>query len=95
MEGKAFGLRIFVITWVINVMEGRKEGIIGKNNWKEYYSISKARKVGLKIKALYYNILKVFKVLTFLILGYCSFPFYKRMEGILRLTYGIIRVHSL
>ena len=42
MEGKAFGLRIFVITWVMNVMERRKEG---RNNRKEYYSISRARKV--------------------------------------------------
>ena len=42
MEGKAFGLRIFVITWATSIVEGRKER---KNNWKEYHSISKARKV--------------------------------------------------
>ena len=55
-------------------MEKKKEG---KNNWKKYYSINKARKVWLRIMALYYNILKVSPVLTFLILGYYSFPFYK------------------
>ena len=56
MEGKAFGLRIFVITWAISVVEGRKEG---RNNRKEYHSISKARKVRLKIVVSYCNILKV------------------------------------
>ena len=74
MEGKAFSLRIFVITWATSVVEGRKEG---RNNRKEYYSISKARKVRLEIVALYYNILKVSQVLAFLTLGRCSFPFYK------------------
>ena len=57
MEGKAFGLRIFVIIWVTSVVEGRKEG---RNNRKEYYSISRARKVRLGIVVLYCNILKVF-----------------------------------
>ena len=57
MEGKAFGLRIFVITRVTSVVEGRKEG---RNNRKEYYNINKARKVRLGIVASYYNILKVF-----------------------------------
>ena len=56
MEEKAFGLKIFIITWVINVMERRKKG---RNNRKEYYSISRARKVRLEINALYCNILKV------------------------------------
>ena len=31
MEGKVFGLRIFVIIRVISIMEGRKEGIIGRS----------------------------------------------------------------
>ena len=31
MEGKAFSLRIFIITRVTNVMEGRKERIIRKS----------------------------------------------------------------
>ena len=31
MEGKAFGLKIFIIIWVISVMEGKKEGIIERN----------------------------------------------------------------
>ena len=56
MKEKAFNLRIFIITWVINIMEKKKEG---KNNRKECYIISKARKVRLEIMALYYNILKV------------------------------------
>ena len=73
-------------------MERRKEG---RNNWKEYHSISKARKVRLKIKALYYNIFKVSQVLTFLTLGYYSFSFYKRIEKAFKLTYGIIKVHNL
>ena len=59
MEGKAFSLKIFIITWAISVMERKKKGIIGRNNWKEYYSISKARKVRLRIMVLYYNIFKV------------------------------------
>ena len=59
MEEKAFGLRISVITWVISVMEGRKKGVIGISNWKEYYNISKARKVRLEMKASYCNIFKV------------------------------------
>ena len=37
-------------------MERKKEG---RNNQKEYHNTSKARKVRLKIVALYYNILKV------------------------------------
>ena len=57
MEEKAFGLRIFVIIWVTSSMERRKKG---KNNWKEYYSISRAKKVRLKIRASYCNIFKVF-----------------------------------
>ena len=57
MEGKAFGLRIFIITRATSVIEGKKEG---RNNRKEYYSTSKARKVRLEIMASYYNILKVF-----------------------------------
>ena len=73
-------------------MKGRKKG---RNKWKKYYSISKARKVRLKIVALYYNILKVFQVLTFSILSRYSFPFYKRMERAPRLTYGIIKVYNL
>ena len=73
-------------------MEGRREG---RNNRKEYYSTSKARKVRLKIVTSYYNILKVFQVLTFSILGHYSFPFYKQMEGAPRLSYRITRVHSL
>ena len=56
MEGKAFGLRIFIIIRVISVVERRKKG---RNNRKEYYSISKVRKVRLEIVVLYYNILKV------------------------------------
>ena len=31
MEGKAFDLRIFIITWVTSIVEGRKEGIIGRS----------------------------------------------------------------
>ena len=31
MKGKAFGLRIFVITRAISIVEGKKEGIIGKS----------------------------------------------------------------
>ena len=31
MKGKAFGLKIFIIIWVISVMEGKKEGIIGRS----------------------------------------------------------------
>ena len=61
MEEKAFGWRIFVIIWVISVVERRKKGRRkGRNNWKEYYSISRVRKVRLEIMALYYNILKLF-----------------------------------
>ena len=55
MEGKAFGLRIFVITWATSIVE-RKEG---RNNRKEYYNISRVRKVRLEIVASYCNILKV------------------------------------
>ena len=73
-------------------MEGRKEG---RNNWKEYHSTSRARKVRSEIRASYCNILKVSQVLAFSTLGCYSFPFYRRMEGALRLTYGITRVHSL
>ena len=71
---------------------GRKEG---RNNRKEYHSISRARKVRSKIVASYCNILKVSQVLAFSTLGRCSFPFYRRMEGAPRLTYGITRVHGL
>ena len=71
---------------------GRKEG---RNNWKEYHSTSRARKVRSEIRASYCNILKVFQVLAFSTLGCCSFLFYKRMEGAPRLTYGTTRVHSL
>ena len=92
MKGKAFGLRIFIIIRITNIVEGRKEK---KNNWKKYYSISKARKVRLKIVALYYNIFKVSQVLAFLILGYYSFPFYKQMEKAPRLIYGITKVYNL
>ena len=31
MEGKAFGLRIFIITRVTSIIKRRKEGIIGKS----------------------------------------------------------------
>ena len=31
MEEKAFGLRIFITTWAISVMERKKEGIIGRS----------------------------------------------------------------
>ena len=31
MEGKAFGLRIFIITRATSIMEGKKEGIIGRS----------------------------------------------------------------
>ena len=48
-----------------------------------------------KIVASYCNILKVSQVLAFSTLGRCSFPFYRRMEGAPRLTYGTTRVHSL
>ena len=48
-----------------------------------------------EIVASYCNILKVSQVLAFLTLGYCSFPFYRRMEGAPRLSYGTTRVHSL
>ena len=71
---------------------GRKEG---KNNRKEYHSTSRARKVRSEIVASYCNILKVSQVLAFSTLGRCSFPFYRRMEGAPRLTYGTTRVHSL
>ena len=77
MEGKAFGLRIFITTRATSVMEGKKEKVIGRNNRKEYYNISKARKVRSKIVASYCNILKVSQVLTFSTLGRYSFPFYK------------------
>ena len=56
MKEKAFGLKIFIIIWVTSVVERRKEG---RNNRKEYYSISKVRKVQLEIMALYCNIIKV------------------------------------
>ena len=92
MEGKAFGLRIFIITRVTSVVEGRKKG---RNDRKEYHSTSKARKVRLKIMASYYNILKVSQVLTFSTLGHYSFPFYKRIEKAPRLTYRTTKVHSL
>ena len=55
----------------------RKEG---RNNRKEYHSISRARKVRSEIVALYCNILKVSQVLAFSTLGCYSFPFYRRME---------------
>ena len=71
---------------------GRKEG---RNNRKEYHSTSRARKVRSEIVASYCNILKVSQVLAFSTLGRCSFPFYRRMEGAPRLTYGTIKVHSL
>ena len=92
MEGKAFSLRISVITRATSVVEGRKER---RNNRKEYYSTNKARKVRSKIVVSYCNILKVSQVLAFLTLGRYSFPFYKRMEGAPRSTYGITRVHNL
>ena len=39
---------------------GRKEGRRkGRNNWKEYHSTSRARKVRSEIRASYCNILKV------------------------------------
>ena len=95
MEEKAFNLRIFIITRATSIMEKRKEGVIRRNNRKEYHSISKARKVRSKIVASYYNILKVSQVFTFLTLGYYSFPFYKRMEKTPKLTYGITKVHNL
>ena len=66
----------------------------GRNNRKEYHSTSKARKVRSEIRASYCNILKVSQVLAFLTLGRYSFPFYKRIEGALRLTYRTTRVHS-
>ena len=71
---------------------GRKEG---RNDWKEYHSTSRARKVRSEIVASYCNILKVSQVLAFSTLGRCSFPFYRRMEGAPRSTYGTTRVHSL
>ena len=71
---------------------GKKEG---RNNRKEYHSTSRARKVRSEIVASYCNILKVSQVLAFSTLGRCSFPFYRRMEGAPRLTYGTTRVHSL
>ena len=49
----------------------------------------------LEIVASYCNILKVSQVLAFSTLGRCSFPFYRRMEGAPRLSYGTTRVHSL
>ena len=48
-----------VTTRATSVVEGRKEGVIGRNNWKEYHSTSKARKVRSRIMASYCNILKV------------------------------------
>ena len=42
MEGKAFNLRISIITRVISIMEGKKER---RNNRKEYHNTNKARKV--------------------------------------------------
>ena len=92
MEGKAFGLRISITTRATSVIEGRKEG---GNNRKEYHSTSKARKVRSKIVASYCNILKVSQVLAFSTLGHYSFPFYKRIEGAPRSTYGTTKVHSL
>ena len=59
-------LSLPVITWATSVVEGRKEGRKeGRNNRKECHSTSRARKVRLKIKASYCNILKVSQVLTF------------------------------
>ena len=87
---------IHVTTRATSVVEGRKEGRRkGRNNRKEYHSISRARKVRLEIVVSYCNILKVSQVLAFSTLGCCSFPFYKQMEGASRLTYGITKVHSL
>ena len=86
---------VSVTTRATSVVEGRKEGVIGKNSRKEYHSTSKARKVRSKIVASYCNILKVSQVLTFSTLGRCSFPFYRRMEGAPRLTYGTTKVHNL
>ena len=71
---------------------GRKEG---RNNRKEYHSTSRARKVRSEIVASYCNILKVSQVLAFSTLGRYSFPFYRRMEGAPRLSYGTTKVHSL
>ena len=81
-----------VTTRATSVVEGRKEG---RNNRKECHSISRARKVRSEIVASYCNILKVSQVLAFSTLGRCSFPFYKRMEGAPRLSYGTTKVHSL
>ena len=81
-----------VTTRATSVVKGRKEG---RNNRKEYHSTSKARKVRSEIVASYCNILKVSQVLAFSTLGRCSFPFYRRMEGAPRLTYGTTKVHSL
>ena len=83
---------VAVTTRATSVVEGRKEG---RNNWKEYHSTSRARKVRSKIVASYCNILKVSRVLAFSTLGHYSFLFYRRMEGALRLTYGIIKVYNL
>ena len=83
---------IYVTTRATSVVEGRKEG---RNNWKEYHSTSRARKVRSEIVASYCNILKVSQVLAFLTLGRCSFPFYKRIEGAPKLFYRVTKVHNL
>ena len=87
-----FAPAVAVTTRATSVVEGRKEG---RNNRKEYHSTSRARKVRSEIVASYCNILKVSQVLAFSTLGRYSFPFYRRMEGAPRLTYGTIKVHSL
>ena len=84
-----------VTTRATSVVERRKEGIIGRNNWKEYHSTNRARKVRSEIMTSYCNILKVSQVLAFSTLGYYSFPFYRRMEKTPRLTYRTTKVHSL
>ena len=51
---------IIITTRATSVVEGRKEGRRkGRNNWKEYYSTSRARKVRSEIMVSYCNILKV------------------------------------
>ena len=91
----SMGINLFFITHCNNSGYeccGRKEG---RNNRKEYHSTSRARKVRSEIVASYCNILKVSQVLAFSTLGRCSFPFYRRMEGAPRSTYGTTGVHSL